>query len=79
MDKKVSSLKKCDICESDATCLCFTCINYFCEKCFKLIHDLKKGNHHKKEPIDPFVPFDLRCPDHSTIPNELFCLDEKGK
>jgi hypothetical protein len=78
MEKNISQTKKCDICESDANCLCFKCINYFCEKCYKLIHDLKKSNDHKKELIDAFVPFDLKCPYHPTIPTNLFCLDEKG-
>ena len=79
MENNISQIKKCDICESNASCLCFKCINYFCEKCYKLIHDLKKSNDHKKEIIDAFVPFDLKCPYHPTIPTNLFCLDEKGK
>ena len=78
MEKNITQIKKCEICESDAVCLCFQCINYYCENCYKIIHDLKKNNNHKKEPIDPFVPFDLKCPSHPTFPTNLFCFDEKG-
>ena len=80
MDKKNKKLiKECDICGENATCLCFKCIQYFCESCFKLIHDKKKNSNHQKEPIDPFVPIDLKCPDHPINPITFFCLDEKGK
>ena len=79
MEKKQKQIKECDICGADATCLCFKCINYFCERCYKLIHDLQKNSNHKKEMIDHFVPIDLKCPEHPTIPINLFCLDEKGK
>ncbi len=44
--------KFCNICENDATCLCFDCMNYFCDSCYKLIHD-KKKKEHKKEKADP--------------------------
>ena len=36
------NIKECDMCDSSATCLCFECNNYFCENCYKLIHNLKK-------------------------------------
>ena len=77
MEKNISLIKKCDACESDATCLCFICSNYYCEKCYKYIHNLKKYNNHKKEQIDSFVPFDLKCPDHPANQIELFCLEDK--
>ena len=38
MEKIEKQFKDCDICYSNATCLCFKCNNYFCERCFKLIH-----------------------------------------
>ena len=72
-------LKKCEICNSNATCLCFKCNSYYCENCYKLIHDLKKELNHKKENIDPFVPIDLKCPEHTDHPMSLFCIDEKAK
>ena len=71
--------KKCDICELEATCLCFKCNNYLCEKCYKIIHDLKKSQGHKKELIDPLIYYDLKCPLHNTQQNTLFCLDDKSK
>ena len=43
-----------------------------------MIHDKQKNSQHKKEPIDPYIPFDLKCPEHPDIPLNLFCLDEKG-
>ena len=74
-----NKIKECDICGLNATCLCFKCIQYFCESCFKLIHDKQKNSTHKKEPLDPYIPIELKCQDHPIIPITLFCLDEKGK
>ena len=74
----MSNIKQCDICGTNASCLCFDCINYFCESCFKLIHDKKINSGHKKEKIDPYIPIDLKCKDHPKIPLNLFCIDEKG-
>ena len=76
MKQKLKS-PKCDICESDATSLCIACQEYFCDSCFKLIHD-KKQTKHEKESIDVFVPIDIKCPEHPTVPLNLFCTDEKG-
>jgi len=74
----MENIKLCDICESNATCLCFQCNNYFCEICYKMIHDKKKNNNHKKENIDPFIPIELKCPIHPQNPMNLFCVNEKG-
>ena len=71
--------KNCDICDTNATSLCFQCANYFCERCYKFIHDNKKNSNHIKEKIDPFIPIELKCPEHPTIPNNLFCCEEKVK
>ena len=71
--------KVCNICELDATCLCFKCNFYLCDKCYKIIHDLKKSQGHKKEIIDPFIYYDLKCSLHDTQQNTLFCLDDKSK
>ena len=79
MDKNSSLIKKCEICGSYATCLCFQCIEYFCDPCFKLIQDKELNSVHKKEKIDPYVPFDIKCPEHPKIPNNLFCAEEKIK
>ena len=78
-EPKSKNIKECEMCDSSATCLCFKCNNYFCESCFKLIHNLKKNLNHKKENIDPFVPIELKCPYHSQNPMNLFCINEKGK
>ena len=77
MDKR--KYKTCYICELNATCLCFICQNYFCDKCFKCIHDLMKNKEHKKELIDPYISFDLKCNVHPDQINSLFCLEDKGK
>ena len=73
------NIKECGICESEATCLCFECSNYFCESCYKMIHDKTKNNNHKKENIDPFIPIELKCPNHPQDRMNLFCINEKGK
>ena len=48
MNQKSNIIKQCEICEKEATSLCFKCINYFCDSCYKLIHDKKNNNLHKK-------------------------------
>ena len=73
------NFKKCDICENEASNLCFDCMMYFCETCYKLIHDKKKSDNHKKEKLDFFVPIELRCQDHPKNFINLFCMDDKGK
>ena len=67
------------ICEEKAINLCFECAIYLCDSCFKLIHDKKINKIHKKEEIDYFVPFPLKCPEHPKDRTNLFCIDEKGK
>ena len=79
MDKKEKLLKYCEYCGENATCLCFDCLEYFCDSCYKLIHGKKLKSQHKKENIDLYVPIDLKCPDHPKNENNLFCLEEKGK
>ena len=78
MEKKLKLIKSCNICENDATCLCFECMNYFCDSCYKLIHD-KKKKEHKKEKADPYVPIDIRCSEHPNGIMDFFCVDENGK
>ena len=82
MEKNSQNLnfKNCDICEKDASNICFECMMYFCESCFKLVHDKKiSNNNHKKEKIDYFVPIELKCSEHPKNNLNLFCLDEKGR
>ena len=69
----------CQICGEVAINLCFECVMYLCDSCFKLIHDKNINKNHKKEAIDYFVPFSLKCPDQTKDRINLFCLDEKGK
>ncbi len=75
----MQNIKKCEICGNEATSLCFSCTNYYCEACYKYVHDKKINSQHKKEKIDYFVPFDIKCPDHPKVPINLFCIDENGK
>ena len=72
-------IKKCDICQEDASSLCFQCMFYFCDSCFKLAHNKEKNKNHKKEKVDYYVPFDVRCPEHPLVPMNLFCVDDKGR
>ena len=78
MEKNQKLTKECWFCKKNAICLCFKCNNYFCEKCFKVTHDLINESSHKKEEIDTFVPIDLKCQVHDQFPMYLFCIDEKG-
>lgn len=71
--------KKCDICNSDSTCVCFICLSYFCESCFKFIHDKEKNSSHKKEDIDPYITYNFKCRTHQLSQITLYCVDEKGK
>jgi len=74
------NIKQCEICEDEkATDLCLDCHIYFCEACFKCVHDRKKNKSHKKEKIDLFIPIETKCPEHEGSPMNLFCVDEKGK
>ena len=71
--------KFCELCGEEAVALCFKCMIYFCDSCFKFIHDKKININHKKEKIDYFVPIDTKCPIHPKDRINLFCIDEKGK
>ena len=55
MDIKQNLIKKCEICEAEASCLCLQCNNYLCDLCFKYIHEKESKKNHKKESIDPFI------------------------
>ena len=79
MEIKKYNEKTCDLCGELAKSLCLKCICYFCDSCYKFVHDKKKNNNHQKENIDPFIPFDIKCPDHPNIPLNLFCIDDKSK
>ena len=73
------NIKLCEICkDGEATTLCHDCYFYFCEACFKFVHDRKKNSGHKKEKIDLFVPIETMCPEHKRDAMSLFCIYEKG-
>ena len=71
--------KKCELCKESATNICFNCSFYLCDSCFKFLHLKKENSGHKKENIDPFISLDIKCPEHSKVPMNLFCIDEKSK
>ena len=48
MEKKENKIKICETCGDNATCLCFKCLEYFCNKCFKYVHDNQINSNHKK-------------------------------
>lgn len=79
MENKQKEIKECDFCSSKAIYACFECSHYFCENCYKFIHNKEKNSQHKREDIDPYVPIDIKCPIHPKVPLNLFCLEEKGK
>ena len=73
------NIKKCEICKvREAIALCLDCHSYFCEICYKCVHDIKENSNHRKEKIDLFVPIDTTCSNHERSPMNLFCIDEKG-
>ena len=72
-------IKKCEVCKKEANCLCFQCMSYFCESCYKLSHNEEEYQRHKKIKIDYYVPIDLKCPEHKLYPMGLFCINDKGK
>ena len=79
MEKNQKNYKQCDICkDAEATSFCPQCFSYYCEPCFKPVHERQKNKEHKKEKIDYFVPIDTRCPEHDGNNINLFCIDEKG-
>ena len=79
MNFKNNNIKHCDICKETANSLCLKCMSYFCENCYKFVHDKKANNNHQKENIDYFAPIDTKCPSHPNHALDLFCFDEKGK
>ena len=79
MEINQKNYKQCDICKvNEATNLCLQCFSYYCNTCYKYIHDMKGNKEHKKEEIDYNVPIDTWCPLHEKNAINLFCLDEKG-
>ena len=68
---------KCEVCEEIAENLCLNCNKYYCKSCFKYIHEKKKNKNHKKENIDLDIPIATKCPIHTDVPMNLFCINEK--
>ncbi len=52
MEKNLKLIKECEICESNASCLCFKCKQYYCDSCFKKVHVKSTKSNHKMEKID---------------------------
>lgn len=78
MADNLTRLKKCDSCISESFWICFQCKKYYCDKCYKIIHDLKSDNPHEKTKINPYLSIDFFCPNHQEYPLELFCFNDKG-
>ena len=80
MEVNQKNFKQCDLCkDKETTSLCSQCFSYYCDICYKAVHENTKNIKHPKEIIDFNIPIDTCCPDHNNIPNNLFCIDEKGK
>ena len=79
MESDKKNYKQCEICKIEANSLCLECSSYYCEECYKYVHNKKENVNHKKEKIDYFAPIDTKCPEHPKIPINLFCVNEKGK
>ena len=70
--------QQCNFCKEDSTCLCYKCLNFYCDSCFKFAHNKEQFQSHKKDEIDNEIPIKLRCQEHNLCPMNLFCVDEKG-
>ena len=80
MEQKKKIQKYCELCSELAKTLCLNCNSYLCNSCSNFIHEkIKKNAQHKKEEIDPYVPIEIKCPEHPKIPMNSFCLEDKGK
>ena len=77
-NKLTNENKECEVCGIEATNICYKCLMYTCDSCFKLVHNRKSKSNHKKDKIDYLVPIDTKCPNHPDVPLNLFCIDEKG-
>ena len=71
------NIKECGFCSVEVTCLCYRCLEYYCDSCYYIAHKSEKRKNHKKEKIDYYVPKDMKCPEHNLIPINLFCIEEK--
>ena len=49
MESNNQNNKLCEFCKVEATSLCLEFNRYFCDKCFKFIHDINENKNHKKE------------------------------
>ena len=81
MEEKKMNFKLCDICKSQATLFCSDCecvCNYYCDSCYKFVHDKKININHKKEKIDFFIPIETKCPVHQKVDYNLFLLSSKS-
>ena len=75
-----SNEKKCELCrENVAKIYCLKCMSNYCDSCSKFVHEKKNNKEHKQEKIDPFLPIDTKCSNHSNIPLNLFCVEDQGK
>ena len=79
MDNSQRNIKLCEMCRETASCICFKCFLYFCDSCFKIVHDSQNNKGHRKEEIDYFIPVDTKCPLHPQDRINLYCIDEGGK
>jgi len=79
MVENLMIIKKCNLCLLEASSICFKCKKYFCDNCYKIIHEIKKNNEHEKTKINPYLSIDFFCQNHPEYPLELFCLNDGGK
>ena len=79
MENSIMEKKKCEICKCKATNICFECLSYLCDSCYKCIHDKEQNFFHHKDEIDSFISIDIKCPIHSKSAINLYCVNEKSK
>lgn len=73
-----NNLKKCEICEEEITNFHLENKKYYCDECYKYIHNKKTKKNHNKGKLDNLTPIGNKCPDHPDNLLNLFCIDEKS-
>ena len=79
MEKVTNVEKECDLCKDLVVKVCFDCSLYLCDSCFNFLHEKKTNLEHNSESIESFRSLNFRCPEHPTLPMNLFCVKEKSK
>ena len=79
MEENQTEDRKWELCKETAANICYECYLYLCDSCFTYLNEKIANLFHKRKEINPFISIIIKCPEHSTIPMNLFCSKEKSK